>query len=393
MNRISSFCGMMMIMAATSHAQTRDSTTPPSAAERGGFGCDAGTRVAALPAGERSRRFPAIQEAALRVNAHFCAEMNDALDAETPPPQVLMDYGRLLAELNLDFGDSQLSSDVRTALAELSAVLGEFDPGTGDRYRMPDFDVTEVLFGGPGQRCDDVEGGCFSFNASVPNATEFAVVDEDALQDCVERFPGAAGDDPEFELRGCFDVFQDLERAVNSYKRGYQAIYASRAQLSFEEISAQWDRFFEQSRSMTFVDLLLTSWFERENMRVGFIEGPPKRQWFALHPNVTLQYVDGAPKGDQLKPGLSIEWFGVNWWDESPLGVPIGLSATTVYADAPQIDTIGHGLTLHVDNRFTFGWAKHGSDNSFHVSADLLTLFQEKRQQFEKYRERVEKLR
>lgn len=393
MNRILLFFGAAMCFASASYAQGGGDAAPPSAAERGGFGCDAGTRVASLPAEERSRRFPEIQEAALRVNAHFCAEMNDALDAETPPPEVLIDYGRLLTGSNLDFGDSQLSADVRTALAELSAVLGEFDPGTGNRYRMPDFDVTEVLVGGPGQRCGDVEGGCFSFNASVSNASEFAVVEEDVLQSCVERFPSAAGDDPDFALRGCFDVFQDLERAVNSYKRGYQAIYAQRAEQSFEAITRQWNRFFEQSRSMTFADLLLTSLLERKNMRVGYIEGPPRRQWFALHPNVTLQYVDGAPKGDQLKPGLSIEWFGVNWWDESPLGFPLGVSLTTVYADAPQIDTVGHGITLHVDNRFTFGWAKHGSDNSFHVSADLLSLFEEKKEQFEKYRERVEKLR
>lgn len=392
MNGTALLFALFTLLGAAAYAQDSEDDPPPSARERGGFGCDAGATVASLPSDDQSQHFKAIQEAALEVNAYFCNEMNNALTAETSPADMLIDYGRLLREFQYDFGPNQLAADVQSSMEELTAVFGELDSGTGKRFRMPDFDVAEVLMGGRDDRCLDQESGCFAFNASLLNAKLFAVLDEDELRTCTDHFPGSGGEDPEFELRRCFNVFQDLELAVNSYKRGYQAIYARNAEKTFEQISTEWNRFFDESRSMTFIDLLLTSYFERKHMRVGFIEGPPERQWFALHPNVTLQYVDGAPKGDQFKPGLSIEWFGVNYWDESPLGFPIGVSATTVYADAPDIKTIGHGVTLHVGNRYTVGWARHGSDNSFHVSADILTLFQEKEQQFRKYKDRVERL-
>ena len=382
---------LIILTGAAAHAQDGGDDQPPSARERGGFGCGTGTNVAGLPAEQQSRHFREIQAAALEVNAFFCNEMNNALTTDIPP-DVLTDYGLLLEGFSYDFRPERLNTEAKASMTELREVLGQLDP-TGTRFRMPDFDVAEVLAGGPMQRCMDQEGGCFSFGTSLAGASQFAVVDEDDLKACAEQFPGSGGGEAGFELRGCYNVFEDLELAVGGYKRGYQAVYARNAEKTFKEISSDWNRFFDEARSMTFVDLILTSYFERKHMRVGYIEGPPRRQWFALHPNVTLQYVDGAPEGERFKPGLSMEWFGINYWDESPLGFPVGISATTVYADVPDVDSVGHGLTLHVNNRFTVGWARHGSDNSFHVSADLLSLFQEKEQQFRKYKERVEQLR
>jgi hypothetical protein len=111
-----------------------------------------------------------------------------------------------------------------------------------------------------------------------------------------------------------------------------------------------------------------------------------------LRPNIILQYHDGAPKGDQFKPGLSIEWAGFNYWDESRLGFPFGLSITSVYADMPDVDTVGTGLTFHINNSLTFGWVKHGSNDTFHVSAALLQLVQQKQQKFDNYKKRFESL-
>lgn len=81
---------------------------------------------------------------------------------------------------------------------------------------------------------------------------------------------------------------------------------------------------------MTTLDLIVTSLFESKHMQTGYIVGPPKKQWFAIHPNMVLQYHEGAAKGDQFKLGTSLEWLGVNWWGESPIGIPFGASIMTV---------------------------------------------------------------
>jgi hypothetical protein len=330
------------------------------------FACD--DTVAINDLDRRSIFFANVQLEALRVNDFFCNQLNNFPDV---PPEILDEFGSFLEDTasSTDFGSAELNSDVAAAMRIMSGALGE---QRSTRFRMPDFDVDEI---------EDDFDFAFFFSVSVLDENNF-IPDEDQRNSCKTRFAGVSTQEPNPE---CLQVFEDLETAILPYKRSYQAMIAKNQEQTFAEISADWSRYFETARTQTTLDLVLTSWLERSHMRQGFIVGPPKRQWFMLRPNMILQYNDGAPKGDQFKPGVSVEWAGFNYWDDSPLGFPFGLSVTSVYADMPDVASVGTGLSLHINNSFTIGWAKHGSDDSFHVSADLLQFVQDKQQQFDKY--------
>lgn len=353
--------------------------------------------VAAASSAEKSRFFPDVQRKAQMVNESFCEQLNNFPEAA---PDIVSDYDGFLEHLNNavgtpadtlgDFGDFLVSSvpasnfgsagmneDVRSAMQTMSNALGT---QRSTRMRMPDFDVQEI---------DDDFDERFFYSVSTLDDVKY-VPDVEEIEACRARFAGIVPDPAELT---CLEVFEDLEEAINVYKLSYQAMTAQGAAQVFGEISGSWSRYFEVARSQTTFDLFLTSILERSHMQKGYIVGPPKRQWFLLRPNAILQFHDGAPKGDQFKPGLSVEWFGFNYWDESPLGFPFGLSIATTYADSPDVNTVGTGVTLHVKNSFTIGWARNGDDNSFHVSMDLLQLFEDKQEQFDKYKARFEALK
>ena len=274
-----------------------------------------------------------------------------------------------------DLGSSGLNADLQAAIGILSGALGE---QLGGRFRTPDFDVIK-------RRNDS--GGSFFISVSVIDENFFEPSPDEESR-CAEKYSTAA--DPDVS---CLKVFNDLAKAINIYDDAFDRLIAGQNEQKFLEVVSEWDRYFEEARSQTTLDLIFTSLMARDHIRQGFIVGPPKVQWFALRPNAILQFHDGAPKGEQFKPGLSIEWLGFNFWDDGPLGFPVGLSVTTVYSDMPVARTAGTGVTLHVANRFSLGWSKHGDDSAFQVSMDLLQLFQSKQDQFDKYKARFETLK
>ncbi len=319
----------------------------------------------------RSTHFKSIEREALRVLLDTCIRMNSQ---PFDSPEIFDDYGRFLerAVSETDFGSAELSLDVNDSVMAMSDALGG---RLGGRLRTPSFEVIAEDFG----EFND-NGGTFVFRASTIGAANFQPSD---LQEtaCATTF-GADS---------CLAVFDDLSDSINVYNDGYVSLLADKAEGDLAELSARWNRFFEESRTPTFIDLWLTSILERDRFRAGFPQGPPVRQYFALRPNVILMYHDGAPQGDQFVPGISLEWVGVNWWDESPIGIPFGFSVTSVYADVPEVDrTIGTGLTFHFDNNLTIGWARHGDENSYQVSADLLQLFKDTQSRFDDYKARFD---
>jgi len=356
----SSIAVLLLVSSTICFAQEENAAPP--------FACNDSLTLKDLDG--KSIYFADVQREALRVNNFFCNQLNNSPNLS---PDVLDDFGDYLEfqMSSTDFGSVGLNGDVASAMRIMSGALGE---QRSTRFRMPDFDAEESG--------DDFD---FAFFFSVSVLEEnFFEPDEGQRASCKARFGEVSSQNPSPE---CLHVFEDLGLAINTYKKSYSEMIAGREQQTFADISADWSRYFDTARTQTTLDLVLTSLLERKHMRQGFIVGPPKRQWFMLRPNVILQYHEGAPQGDQFKPGVSIEWAGFNYWDDSPLGIPFGLSITSVYADMPEVEkTVGTGLTLHINNRFTIGWAKHGDDDSFHVSADLLQLFQNKQKQFDKYK-------
>jgi len=339
-----------------------------SAAERGAFGC------APLDLSQDhddftfniSTHFSNLQQAAVEINSEICAALNDPISNELPITE-LASFGLLAeSEANTAFGGTGEQGGVATTMRAFAASLNRGEPFP---TTMPDLEV----FTRPGQIADEP----VIYSVTVATATEQTVTDE-SNDTCIET-SGAT----------CSVLIRDLDHAIRPYKRSYQINVTNQNADLLTGMQADWNSFFENARSMTTVDLVLTSILEKDHMRQGFLVGPVKRQWFALHPNIILQYTEDVPKGDRFQAGLSIEWFGVNYWKDSVIGMPLGVSLTSVYSDREGLDSVGHGLTLHFDNRYAVGWTKHGSDDAFHISADLLSLFTEKENEFKKYKEKV----
>lgn len=165
----------------------------------------------------------------------------------------------------------------------------------------------------------------------------------------------------------CKALLEDLAIAVNDYKASYRDLSLQKTRNTLATLSSEWDSFLANARAQTLLDLAFTTWVERRHFDRDYLVGPPKRQWALLRPSLVYEHASDAPAGDRDKLTAAIEWLGVNWWsDSSPLfGVPFGVSIASVYADRPGFESVGHGLMIHVDNKYSLGWASRSGDNSF----------------------------
>ncbi len=187
----------------------------------------------------------------------------------------------------------------------------------------------------------------------------------------------------------CSEVLKDLENAINPYQKNANALSAFETKNRLAGISRDWNAYFDQSRSQTFADITLTSWFEQKHFKKGYLVGPPDRQWFLLHPNLVLEYVADAPDGENVNIAVTVEWLGVNWWRNSVIGIPFGVSLTSLYSDRPEVQDVGHGLTFFFDNKYSIGVVDHYGDVGVFMSMDLLKLFADKGKQASRYRNRL----
>ena len=189
----------------------------------------------------------------------------------------------------------------------------------------------------------------------------------------------------------CVDGLNALAKAIEPYKAAYVHCSAERTSQGAARLTASWQRYLDESRSQTFTDMWLTTFLEKSHLTKDYLVGPIKRQWILLHPGLVIENVNDAPDGDKMALGLTLEWFGINWWDKetSPVGFPFGVSVTSLYSDRPGVDAIGHGLMLHFNNKYSVGWASHDGDNGFYVTVDLLGLFVDKKTEWNKYATKI----
>ncbi|WP_430455051.1 hypothetical protein [Rheinheimera sp.] len=194
--------------------------------------------------------------------------------------------------------------------------------------------------------------------------------------ECVNRFAGAE------DCVEVFNAFNKINRKLSVFQR-LNGAQKHNAYVAFQE--AKWDKFSDSSRFQTFIDVAFTSWVYREHFsRADDLITPPPLQLFALRPSLVMEHLSDANKGDKDEPALALEWVGFNAWD---LKVPFGISVTSVYADRATGKSVGHGLTFHVNNSFSFGFANRGGgDNSFYLNIELMDWFGEKMDMFKAYK-------
>ncbi|MCS6208149.1 hypothetical protein [Shewanella baltica] len=207
-----------------------------------------------------------------------------------------------------------------------------------------------------------------------PVAEQF-ILDADQNTYCVNHFD---------EAKNCvevFDAFNKINRKLSIFQR-LSTIQKHNAYVAIQE--SKWDKFSDNSRFQSFIDIAFTSWVYRKHFsRADDLITPPPLQLFALRPSFIYEHLPDAPKGDKDKPALALEWIGFNAWDSK---VPFGMSLTSVYADRETGKSVGHGLTFHLNNAFSFGFANRGGgDNSLYVNIELMDWFGETQNMLKSY--------
>jgi len=182
--------------------------------------------------------------------------------------------------------------------------------------------------------------------------------------------------------KSCVDIFEDFQAAFSPYRSAYNNAYDKKNAELLGDLSRQWDRFLEASKSQTFFEVMATTYLNRSHFKKNYLVGPPQYQVIALHPELIYSHIKGGPDGASDHMGLAIEWFGVNAWDWK---VPFGISCASTYIDSASIKNKGNGIMLHFYNHYSLGWSKHGSENVYFVTLDLFKMYDDKRTRFQGY--------
>lgn len=147
----------------------------------------------------------------------------------------------------------------------------------------------------------------------------------------------------------------------------------------------QWDRYFEQGYPQWPWELWSNGRLYRDQVEKdpGLAE-PPSWQLVWLHPDVALEYVDGAEDGDQFKPAVSVEFIGGDWWSwdeqgrqKGPWGLPVtlGVGVIGTFSDRAGSEDWGMGGVLRINHSYNVGvTTRSGNDLGIFVSANLSKL-------------------
>lgn len=160
-------------------------------------------------------------------------------------------------------------------------------------------------------------------------------------------------------------------------------VYLKVAQ-SIREKDKLWNTYLYDSKPMYPLDHFFTDmWNAKED--IGFPK-PPRKQYFVIHPTVSLEYASAATDGQQLKPVLLVEVLGINWWnleDRPHKGIPLlnafsGISLTASYADRAGVKDNGYGALFTFNNVYSIGVSRYGTETAVSVSMDLANLFRDR---------------
>jgi hypothetical protein len=169
-----------------------------------------------------------------------------------------------------------------------------------------------------------------------------------------------------------------IQRALNYYSRPIvDQHYADAVRRD-----RQWDAYFNEARFQYMWELKLNGlWLERNEKRemdaagnrLGFRE-PPTDQWIVLHPNVGMEYIEGAPDGNQLQEAVFMEILGYNRWSWKPdgrMGTAVGASIIGAYSDRATLDDWRYGVMLHYNNTWSLAVTRRNGETGFLLSMDF----------------------
>jgi hypothetical protein len=188
----------------------------------------------------------------------------------------------------------------------------------------------------------------------------------------------------------CQKVSENLETSLDTLNFFRKDARYSKMAEHISLIESDWKSFMQESRFQTSLDVLVTTWMYSDKWKQADLQGPPPIQYFALHPTLVYSYMPDASRGEEAKPVPAIEWFGMNWWKNE---LPLGFSITSVYNDRPDGKEFPLGLTIHVDNTYSFGMVGKGDDKMFFFNIDVMEWFSDKKGKYDKYEKKFDTFR
>ena len=201
------------------------------------------------------------------------------------------------------------------------------------------------------------------------------------------------------KMAQCDTQYGDCENKLKQLGRILNALGASMrdqrivdVQGMLATIEKRWDSFGEEARSQNMLGIMLTTYFYEKNPAYNHrFQPPPKAQWHVLQPNIIIENVSDALDGDEIQEAIAIEILGYNRWhgEDGCFGLPCGVSAIATYADRGGVQDEGWGLMFHLDNAYSFGVTKHGSDTGFFINVDLMKFFEDKKEKVTDFRARI----
>ncbi|WP_428239558.1 hypothetical protein [Gynuella sp.] len=183
-------------------------------------------------------------------------------------------------------------------------------------------------------------------------------------------------------------------KAVSAYKQEKERVTPQKMAELALEYNEDWAQFFNEARSQTMLDRMLTAQMNRKMLVSQTFQKAPDTQYFLAHPGVVMEYADQAADGEQLKAALSVEWLGVNRWRGCNFGftnIPCGLSIISVYSDKASSRDVGHGAMFHFNNAYSLGLIDRSGQVSVFITVDILKAFEAETNKIQKWQKQADK--
>jgi hypothetical protein len=163
----------------------------------------------------------------------------------------------------------------------------------------------------------------------------------------------------------------------------------------------QWDAYFDEALFQWWWEVGLNGYRMKNSslcarnayhMQVGYCDVPHDQLIF-LHPDVGLQWMDGAENTSDLHGAVVLEVFGYNkWrWDGATAKSAKGLSLVATYSDAEDNKDWAYGLMFHGRNKYSFGVTTNGHRVGLVFNLALSDRFFEVKDRYRGYLKQLEK--
>ncbi|MFT6834433.1 MAG: hypothetical protein ACJA0H_000461 [Francisellaceae bacterium] len=181
----------------------------------------------------------------------------------------------------------------------------------------------------------------------------------------------------------CYNAAENLKSAMKPAFSLVNNAILNNNDKRLSGLKSDWEEFIKVARYQSPLDVWFTTTLQKNKFSGIDLVGPPNWQAFLLRPSIVYENIHELEKGNRDDVSIAIEWIGFNWWKEG-----IGFSLTSIYHDRPETDALGYGITLHIKNKYSFGYV-HRSDNngSIFFNIDLLEFFGENKAVYKKYKE------